>query len=300
MYIQDFFSRYSTFPERLILILLMCGVILGSGLIAINHFDFQYTVASWNYQKMLSFGVLFLVFIFWGMYIKKEAPRSATFLWGFGLYFWSFVITSAVTQGVQATPFPPIDEYLIKADQWFGIHTPAIMTWTHAHPWINHVLTTIYYTLAWELLAIPAVLICVNARHTLTIFFLAVLFSFYIGVLIYYFFPTMAPSGIFHSPYFTKDQHATSLSFFQVHHHLKITDIHGGLIAFPSFHVIWAIILTYCCRAKKYFFYPVLVYNFILICATVLLGWHYFVDVLSGIVLAMAGIYAAEKISPSP
>ena len=69
------------------------------------------------------------------------------------------------------------------------------------------------------------------------------------------------------------------------------------MIAFPSFHVTWAILLTYACRAKKIFFYPVALYNLILIISTVLLGWHYAMDVIGGVVLAIAGIAAGEWVS---
>ncbi|EKD92239.1 MAG: hypothetical protein ACD_29C00103G0001 [uncultured bacterium] len=291
-----FFLKYSTFSDNIILILLFLSAIIGAGLITLNHFYFKYTVASWNYWRLWNFGMLFLVFIFWGMYIRKISPRCATFLWGFGVYYWTFVVTSALTQGVQATPFLPIDEYLINADYWLGINTPVIMAWIHMHPMIHAWLTKIYFSLTWQLIAIPAILMCLNARKILGVFFIAVLISFFIGTGIYYFFPTMAPSGVFHSIYFTKQQHATSLAFYQVHHHLRITESDGGLIAFPSFHVVWAIILAYCCKAKKYIFYPLLIYNLILIAATVLLGWHYMMDVISGIALAIFGIYAGEKI----
>ena len=294
--ISYFFKNYSIFSDNIILILLFLSAFFGAGLILLNDFYFKYTVASWNYWRLWNFGMLFLVFIFWGMYVRKKSPRCATFLWGFGVYYWTFVTTSALTQGVQATPFLPIDEYLVTADYWFGINTPLIMAWVHTHPFIHQWLNKIYFSLTWQLTIIPAVMLCFNARKMLSVFFISVLISFFIGTAIYYFFPTMAPSGVFHSIYFTKQQHATSLAFYQVHHRIPITESDGGLIAFPSFHVVWALILTYCCFPKKYIFYPLFIYNLILIASTVLLGWHYLMDVLSGILLALIGIYLAEKI----
>jgi len=295
--IQLFFTRYVTFPDRVILTLLLIGASITATLNALNYFYWQLPASNWGYElPLLGVGAVMIFFIAWGMYVKDISPRGSTALWGCGFYFWSFLITTAMTQSVQATPFSPIDAQLVKADAWFGVDLPMLMAWTHAHPFLHHWLTKIYYSMVTELLLIPIILICLNARRTLSIFFIAILTSFFVGALIYYFFPTMAPSGIFHSPYFTKAQYHTSDAFFQVHHHLKITASDGGLVAFPSFHVIWASILTYCCRIKKYFFYPALIFNTLLILATLLLGWHYLMDVLTGIALAMIAIYIAETI----
>ena len=294
--IQAYFSGYVTFQDRVIFALMLIVGLLGIVLIGLNHFHFHYTVPHWNFVRLLAFGQLFLVFIFWSLYVRKQSPRSSTFLWGLGLYFWTYLTVTTLTQGVQGTPFRPIDPYLVKADFWFHVNTPVLMAWTHTHAFIYKVFYQVYYSLIYELIIIPVIFICFNGRRALTIFFIAVLTTFIIGAMIYYFFPTMAPSGVFHSHYFSKQQSATSLAFFNVHHRITVTETDGGLIAFPSFHVIWAIILTYCCKSKKYFFYPLVIYNLILITATVFLGWHYLMDVFGAGIIALIGLYSAEKV----
>ncbi|EKD77869.1 MAG: hypothetical protein ACD_42C00141G0001, partial [uncultured bacterium] len=162
------------------------------------------------------------------------------------------------------------------------------------HPFVHSIFHFTYESLVFELLGIPILLTIFGAQKQLGIFYIAQLSSLFIGNFIYYFYPTMAPSGVFHSPYFTAAQHDTSLRFYDVHHYIKFTTTEGGLIAFPSFHVVWAILLTNCCRAKKIFFYPVAIFNIVLIISTVFLGWHYFTDVIGGIVLAIIAIMFAN------
>ncbi len=300
--IHSFFKQYTIFPDRLFLGFTLFGLVVGAGLVLLNHLDFHYTmvtlfiphIKSFSLFQMLCTFALGSLFLFYGMYIQKESPRSSTFIWGLGLFFWTVVVNFFFCYAIEPTPFTPIDAVLLKIDSGMGINTPALMAWTHHHPHCHHMFTFVYDSMLLELTFIPLILALVNARKALGVFFIAQLCSLYVGCFIYYFFPTMAPSGIIHSPYFSSTQHDTSLKFYEIHHYLKVTTANGGLIAFPSFHVVWAILIANACRAKKIIFYPLACYNILLIISTVFLGWHYFTDVIGGIVLAMSAIYFAE------
>ncbi|MCX7125830.1 MAG: phosphatase PAP2 family protein, partial [Gammaproteobacteria bacterium] len=233
-------------------------------------------------------------FLFYGMYVKDESPRSSTFIWGLGLFFWCGLANMIMTNSIQSTPFPPIDPWLLKMDRLMGFSSSALMTWTHNHPHCRQIFNIAYAGLLFELLGIPILLTLFNGRKALSIFYIAQLSTMIIGSLIYFFFPTMAPSAVVHSPYFMHAEHDTSLRFYQIHHFLKVTSNDGGLIAFPSFHVLWAVLLTNTCRGEKRIFYPLACFNFILIISTVFLGWHYLSDVISGALLGVVGIYFGE------
>lgn len=302
--IQYFFKQYTTFPDRVFLLLVSIGLLAGSGLIALNQWDFHFptvllfathvSAISWTKGLFaIAFGFLFL---FYGFYIRLLSPRSSTFLWGTGLFFWTVLVNLVFANGLQATPFSPIDEALVKSDQWMGINTSLMMAWTYHHAHIHAIFRFAYDSLVYEIIFIPVMLMLLNQRKALGMFFIAQLFSFYIGSVIYYFFPTMAPSGVFHNPFFSATQEDTSLRFFQVHHYLQVTSDQGGLIAFPSFHVVWAILLTYACKKQKIIFYPLMAYNSILIVSTVFLGWHYATDVIGGFALAAAALLFSERV----
>jgi len=299
---QHFFAKYTTFPDRVFMLLVALSLGIGFGLIALNHVDFHFTTillfathistVSWT-KGFLAF-IFGLVFLIYGMYVRSYSPRASTFIWGLGLFFWCLLSNMVLVNSIQATPFPPIDATLVKIDEWMGLNTPALMTWTHNHPRIHHIFHICYQAIVFELVGIPLLLTVFCRRKALGVFYIAIMITLVIGSLIYYFFPTMAPSGVFHSPYFSAAQDDTSMRFHEVHEYLKVTSTNGGLIAFPSFHVIWAILLTNCCRGKKIIFYPMACFNLIVISATVFLGWHYLTDVIAGFILAIGGIMFAE------
>lgn len=229
--------------------------------------------------------------LYYGIYAKQESPRAATFIWGFAALVLTYFANVFMANGIATTPFTPIDKHLLHVDQLLGVHTLKLMAWTHYHTSIRKLLNFAYESLVLQLLIIPFSLACLNARQRLRMFLNAQLATFLIGGMIYYFFPTTAPSGILHSPYFTHLQLDTSLRFYEVHHFLPVTSNKGGLIAFPSFHVVWAILLTYCTIKYKWIFYPLVVLNCFLVVSTVFLGWHYLVDAIAGGVLGFLGIY---------
>jgi membrane-associated phospholipid phosphatase len=296
--IRYFFSRYVTFFDRVFISLTVFSLIIASILFLLNKTDFHYNtvvlfatdISSLTWLQSFSTILLSLIFLFYGMYIRNESPWASTFIWGLGLFFWCMLANMLLVNSIQATPFSPIDPWLLKADRWMGINTSVLMEWTHNHPDFHKLFNFTYLALLFELIGIPMILTFFNGRKSLSVFYIAQLSTMIVGSLIYFFFPTMAPSGIVHSPYFSHAQDDTSLRFLQIHHFLKPTSTDGGLIAFPSFHVIWAILLVNACRAKKIFFYPILCFNIILIIATVFLGWHYVTDVISGVILALLGI----------
>lgn len=307
--IQYFLKYRANTSDRTLLYLVALNLLVGAALILLNSVQFHYPetalfgisaknwLFAWNGFFWKAIGPS-LLFFFYGIYIRSESPRASTFLWGIGFLSLCIFANMVISNGIQTTPFPPIDPLLVKIDRLMGINTPDLMTWTHSHPHIHHLFVNAYYSLIIELMGALLIFTVFSARKPLTIFYLAQMSTILIGALIYYFFPTMAPSGIFHHcPYFTETQKDTSLRFYELHHHLKMTVTKEcGLIAFPSFHVVWAILLTYCFWDKKIFFYPAAIWNFIIIISTVFLGWHYFADVIGGAVLAVAGIVFAEKI----
>lgn len=301
-FIRLFALKYSTRTDWLFVALVLITLFLGIFFSVLNSCCFHYptillfanTVPSFGWLEAVILISLCSIFYCYGLYIKNESPRSATFLWGLGLFAFAGISNIVIVNGIQSTPFPPIDDFLATIDRAMGIHSAALMAWTHAHPHLHHALNWIYNSMLLELIFIPLALTCLNGRHALTVFYLSFLITAIIGCLIYYFFPTMAPSGIIHSPYFLKAQDHTSLRFRDIHDFIRPTVSDGGLIAFPSFHVIWAVLLTNACRSKKIIFYPLMIYNVVLIISTVLLGWHYLIDVIGGIVLAVLTIEAVE------
>lgn len=290
------------FYDYVFLLLFLICFFVSLILFSLNEFFFRYEtlVLFAPHLKILPVIEAVLSFLFgtfislYAIYIRDTQDRAATFLYGIGLLFWVMLMNIFLVNALQSTPFHPIDEILLTIDQVLHINTPAMMQWASQHRRFHLLLIYAYNFLSWELLLIPVLCFSLNAKKSTLIFFLAEMLALLVGGLIYYFFPTMAPSGIIHSYYFAAEQMNTSIRFFDVHHYIQATSTEGGLIAFPSFHVIWAVLLTYVARPVRWIFYLMCVVNLLVITSTVVLGWHYGMDVVGGAMVAMLGIVFAE------
>jgi membrane-associated phospholipid phosphatase len=69
----------------------------------------------------------------------------------------------------------------------------------------------------------------------------------------------------------------------------------AGLVEFPSFHTILAILTVYAVRGFRFIFWPVLVLNVIVIVSTIPEGGHYLVDVIAGAAIAAAAILFVRR-----
>jgi membrane-associated phospholipid phosphatase len=97
------------------------------------------------------------------------------------------------------------------------------------------------------------------------------------------------------SLYFDQNQVSTGLKFNQIHHYISPTTREGGLISFPSFHVIIAWFSACLTRCWPKIFIVLLVYNSCLALSCFLLGWHYFIDIIgSAVIIGLAHYF--EKV----
>jgi hypothetical protein len=294
--VKSLYNQYVDIQSRLILLLCLVTVLIGVSGILINCIFKHYPANNYlplSWWILLPFDILIL-FVAW--YAREMVPRLAFFTRFYTLYFLVSFSMAVMTNGIQLTPFPTIDSMLAHWDQQLGISTPAIIAWTATHHPMRLIFEIAYTAVTFELFILPTFLAIVKLERPLNEYLFLVTFSFIIGAVIYYFFPTAAPSSIFHSPYFLHVERDTALKFYQIHHYIQPTTTNGGLIAFPSFHVIYAIVCAYVVRNKKWLFIPVVMINSVAILATVGLGWHYLIDVIAAIVLAALSIILKEII----
>ncbi len=198
---------------------------------------------------------------------------------------------------VQYTPFPTIDQTIVNIEQTLHINTSAIVSWTNHQPLFLKILDLAYDSLAYQMAYIPLALIMIKRHAELHEYYFLLLFSTIIGFVFYYFFPTTAPASILDNPYFASAQHATGLKFSQIHQHIQPTTLDGGLVALPSFHVIWAWFSLYLIRSWPIPWMLLLPINLLLVLSCVLLGWHYPMDILGGLVVILFSHAAYGRIS---
>ena len=234
------------------------------------------------------------IFYVVGLFVEKECPRiSAVLLAISKLYFFSMVLEFLVTM-VQYTPFPLVDRQINHFDLMLGFSNANWMHWTQTHHWAMKLSLFFYSSLIYELLWVPILLALILQWRSLDVMYIGCLISAIIGFMIYYFFPTTEPAHVVHGVKFLPVEYKVVTQFMQMHHHQKVTSDMGGLVGLPSFHVVWAIIMVYAVRHQKWLFYPLIVFNSLIILSTLTLGWHFLADVLAAIVLASFSIGFSE------
>lgn len=294
--IKYFYSQYISKETRLVYSLILLMIFIGFTYMIINAFTMQYPGYDYVPRRWVILSPFILGVTLLAIAVQKSVPKLAKFTQAYGTFFFLALSFAILTTGVQLTPFHRVDDFLAKLDLSMGINTPVLMAWTARHPYIHKILEMGYDFLYLELIAVPLILPFFEGNKTVSHFFITMLLAFIIGTTIYYFFPTAAPASVFHSRYFMSGEHATFLKFYNIHHYHAVSSGDGGLIAFPSFHVAWAVILTCAVFRKKWLFIPLTMINILLIISTVLLGFHYLVDVFGGILLAALAILLVQMI----
>jgi PAP2 superfamily len=212
-------------------------------------------------------------------------------------FFLVLIVMVFVVNTAQYTPFPPIDRQLISVDSALYINLQEIVAWTADRPWLREILGMSYNSLQYQVAYLPLIIIAGRKINYIREFYALLLLTALFGFTFYYFFPTMGPASFIESPYFFKEQYATGIKFTEIHRHLLPTTLDGGMVAMPSFHVIWAWLCLYMVRCWPVVFILLLPVNLLLVASCVLLGWHYFIDLIGSVIVLLVahGIYSWAK-----
>jgi hypothetical protein len=187
---------------------------------------------------------------------------------------------------------PLQDAHLARLDQLFGISVPEIVSWSSHHRLGTIVNRT--YTLLSPLLTVAVLLPALTGKvKNAQQFVLANLIAFAIGIPLFALLLAIGPWYGYHfaaTPGQIECQSAILL--FREPSHL-ISHL-GAIICFPSFHVIWAIFCAAALWGFRLLRVPVALLSGMIIVSTVTTGWHYFIDVLGGIVVAVLSLAIAN------
>jgi hypothetical protein len=271
---------------------LLAALATAGALSAVNAVWFRYTGISYFPRECwwLAFAAADLAFF--GLWARERAPYASFVAVNLAFYALTAAVMGVLTTAIQYSPFPRIDPALAGWDAALGWDTVAVLRWVSSRPLLRRLLIYAYNSTELQLVLAPLVAAAAHDRRRLRVFLYAVVYSSIAGSLIYYFFPSSGPAGIFASPDFLPVQRLTHVKFEQVHSFQPVMTLLGGLIAFPSFHVAWSVLATYVARVNARIFWTLVALNAFVIASTVLLGWHFLVDVPAGLLLAGSCIAA--------
>lgn len=253
--------------------------------ITVNYFGNHYPGN--NYFPPNVFSLAIVLLLTYGGFIIQfgQTSQLAAGVKEIIYFFIVMSILALATNAAQLTPFQPIDKQISTVELSLSINIQTIVDWTNTKPVFKSLLEFIYDTLPYQMCYFPLFVIIAKRTQYAREYYFLFLISALIGFSFYYFFPSSAPASILNSNYFSTSQLATGLKFMQIHHHIQPTTLEGGMIAFPSFHVIWAWLCLYLIRGWPILFMFMLPVNLLLIASCVLLGWHFPTDLVGGVAI---------------
>ena len=210
------------------------------------------------------------------------------------MMFVCLTITAFFTSAGALTPFHTIDATLHQADLSLGFDQNYWVDLIYSQPFIHKLLETIYFSLYAQMAILPIIAIFLVPAEKIYQYFGRVMMLGVIGTSIYYLFPTTAPTIFLNKDHLVFDQINLVLQFEQIHAGTMPDHITMALIGFPSFHVIWALLLCALFKNTKLFL-PITIINTVICFSTILLGWHYFMDVIASCALVALSLSLSKQ-----
>ena len=244
-----------------------------------------------------------------GAFVRAMADREIVFA-NAALVFAIFTAVAALFMFLASnTTAPLVDGQLAAADAAIGFDWPTWLGRTNAVAHLPAILAFAYGTTGPVLAGLLACLCFTRPEErVLELIALVTVTSLCTGILMYLL-PAAGAYIWFHPQASLFDAFPTGAG---VWHYRILSELRSGepftyeqgkavgLVTFPSFHTILAIITTYAARGLRVVFPALVVLNATMIVSTVPYGGHYLVDVLAGAVIAVVCIAAVRAIGGSP
>lgn len=245
---------------------------------------------------LLAVGVVLAGIVPFPLYLREKgrqdyADAILALMWGVVLIG---LVPFAVEVGARGA-LPLRDGILVKWDQALGVSVPAVVAWSNAHR-AGWVISSAYPLLIW-VLALALFLPVITGRAKVAReFVLGNLIAFAVGLPLFVLLPAVGPWYGFHFAG-NPGQLAVQGELLALRGSVPYTFHVAGVICFPSFHVIWAILAGRALWAFRWLRWPAAVLCSLIALSTLTSGWHYFADVFAGGALAAFAVIASERIA---
>jgi hypothetical protein len=223
----------------------------------------------------------------------------STSISGMAFYGATWVIFSVVglvfTYLMATLQFPLLDENFVRIDAMLGFHWMTWHRWLQSYPLANQILYFAYFSGMLQVVFSIIYFSHVGKMERNDELLWAALISLSIVAIISGIFPAL---GAFH-------QFGIDLEL-GVHlaHLLALRDGSAttfalptmqGIITFPSYHTVLAILLMHAFRGQRYWFAAVAALNSLMLLSTPTFGGHYLVDMLAGALVAALAIDVVRR-----
>lgn len=241
-----------------------------------------------------------------GAYVRqtKAAPRVGLALVGAAVFTGFTAVSSIFIFTLFPLPNPLIDPALIRADAALGYHWPAVVAWLADYPAFAWLLGWIYHSSLVQIFLTIVVLAALSRPAELHRFLLVGMLTLILAVAIWWVVPSVGPSAFHSIP--EAHRQATGLYFNPAYgqHLLKLVEVGPGrispevitgVVAFPSYHMIMALMVVWYTRTTPAFL-PALAVNSAMVPATLTHGGHHLVDLFAALAVFALAVWIASRL----
>lgn len=255
------------------------------------YLDFQWLGGTLSCWILAFFVAVYFLCVFW-----HNASLFAAVSKSIAMLYLTLCIMELCNTAILTTPFPTHDHLVRHMDQLLGFHELSMLRAVHNYSSIQQLIWNCYFSLLGVIHFLPISLTVAENPERSYHYYCSFIISIILGYSCYYFFPTMtSPAAIYPHQYFTSFQ-INTLHQFQLEHLHKIIHFNlvGGIISFPSFHAIWAVFVIYFLWPYGWIRYVGFIYGVLILSVAVLTGWHYLLDIFSGIGIALMSLWISR------
>ena len=199
---------------------------------------------------------------------------------------------------------PFADYWLAAADKMLGFDWLSYYRLLDGSPLLWTIMEAAYTSIVYQVPALIAILCITNQIGRLYVFFAAQILCL-VSVIAFailtpangpYLYHGAAEAGLIHSVAESPIEVFKAIDWLRHGPYTSPADL-PPLITFPSFHACCGILYLWALWRTAYIRWVSLLLNFLLIAATPIIGSHYFVDVIAGIFLTMACLWAVKLLA---
>lgn len=220
-------------------------------------------------------------------------------------FFYGLVLTFIIYP-LLAISGPLADPWLARADRAIGFDWFAFIAFFKAHPALMGGMVWVYLSLFWQqVILLPWLWITKDERRAWT-FVTALVVAMTITLCIYPFAP--CDDAFVHYGVTQKDfplgvtvPWTTSPVVRSIKAGARVLTgaSFKGIVTFPSFHTAVAVMLMWTGWALKPIRYPVVALNVLMIVSCIVIGAHYFVDLIAGAIIGAVAIVVSKRLVSS-